>query len=125
MEQSRQGTDPDTSGRTRELEHCLPPTICYHTFCQLADSRVAPGSDSDPCRGTIRQQLARFARTRGVTLVDLQPVIGRHMSRAGAIRSGLYAANGHPNARGYKRIAARVYRALVESGGVTVQAGQK
>ena len=57
----------DLSGLLRErsarVEQCLPPTMCFHTFAQLADSRLAPGPAVMTSRGKSFRHESRYRRS--------------------------------------------------------------
>lgn len=77
-----------------------------------------PSSETDPCRKIMGDQIRRFARAHGVPLLEPEPVMGVHRfargpgAPEGPIESVMYARDGHPNARGYGRIAGAVFKRL-------------
>ncbi|MFC7549673.1 hypothetical protein [Plantactinospora sp. GCM10030261] len=48
--------------RAADVDHCLPPTMCFHTFAQLADARLA-GPAVHIARGKAFRHEARYHRT--------------------------------------------------------------
>jgi seryl-tRNA synthetase len=48
--------------RAADVDHCLPPTMCFHTFAQLADARLA-GPAVYTARGKSFRHEARYHRS--------------------------------------------------------------
>ena len=72
-----------------------------------------PNSQLNPCLGSVAKTIARFARAHKIPRVDLHPVLGLHSI---SVQNKNFAPGGHPNRRGYQRVAGAVLHQLERRG---------